>query len=129
MENIALKDIKTQMMADRDSLEVRILCCAALRPSLTRVQHFKKKMKSAVKVATVPPVVAHPDLQKLEGKEEKLKAKLAKGKDDKASQELREVEAKKNDLLLLFKAYESRQYTKWVQQYIQVRLASHAPRP
>lgn len=39
------------------------------------------------------------------------------------------MEAKKNDLLLLFKGYESRQYTKWVQQYIQVRLAAHAPRP
>ena len=63
-------------------------------------------------------------MQKLESKEEKLRAKVSKAKDDKASAELKEIDSKKADLLLLFKAYESRQYTKWVQQYIQVRFLS-----
>lgn len=52
-------------------------------------------MKSAMKVPEALSVLSLISAQKLESKEDKLRAKLMKGRDDKVTAELKEVEQKK----------------------------------
>lgn len=55
MENIALKDIKTQMMADRDSLEVRIFFCAAPSLHLTACTALQEEDEVGCKGRSIAP--------------------------------------------------------------------------